>query len=188
MGRYTKRAYRPRNNLERMDYREHLLLPLRHHTPLWGDMAHYNTRMLNSFFTFLIPYAFAQSRANFLTNQPSITNTDIANPFPSAPKPPLIQLFGEQRPYEDVNPNTIPNPLGITDLNGLVNTIIDALTVIAVPVVLAMVLFGAFKIITSAGDPKKAKDGGMIIFYAAVGFGLLLISNGIVSIVQSLLS
>ena len=151
-------------------------------------MAHDITRMLNFFLNIITTKVFAQSRANFLTNQPSITNTDIANPFPSAPKPPLIQLFGEQRPYEDVSSNTVPNPLGINDLNGLVTKIVDALTVIAVPVVLAMVLYGAFKIITSAGDPKKAKEGGMIIFYAAVGFGLLLISNGIVSIVQSLLA
>ena len=94
-------------------------------------MAHNLTRMLNFFLTIITTKAFAQSRANFLTNQPSITNTDIANPFPSAPKPPLIQLFGEQRPYEDVSSNTVPNPLGINDLNGLVTKIVDALTVIA---------------------------------------------------------
>lgn len=82
--------------------------------------------------------------------------------------------------------NQIPNPLGITTLNELVTKIMGAVTTVAVPVVIAMVLWGAFKVITSAGDPQKAKDGGMIVFYAAVGFGLLLISDGIVAIMQSL--
>ena len=88
--------------------------------------------------------------------------------------------------YEQNSINTLPNPLGITDLTGIVDKVMSALTVLAVPVVLAMVMYGAYKIITSAGDPAKVKDGGNVILWAAVGFGLLLISNGIVSIVQSL--
>lgn len=87
--------------------------------------------------------------------------------------------------YEGAS-NQIPNPLGITTLNELVTKIMDAVTIVAVPVVIAMVLWGAFKVITAGSDPKKAKDGGMIVFYAAVGFGLLLIADGIVSIMQSL--
>lgn len=82
--------------------------------------------------------------------------------------------------------NQIPNPLGIATLNELITKLLNAITTVAVPVVIAMVLWGAFKIITSAGNPIKAKEGGMIIFYAAVGFGLLLISDGIVAILQSL--
>jgi Type IV secretion system pilin len=82
--------------------------------------------------------------------------------------------------------NQIPNPLSITTLNELTSKIMNALTTVAVPVVIAMVMWGAFKIITSAGDAKRAKDGGMVIFYAAVGFGLLLIADGIVAIIQSL--
>ena len=82
--------------------------------------------------------------------------------------------------------NTLPNPLGITDLGGIIDKVMSALTVLAVPVVLAMIMYGAYKIITSGGDPAKAKDGGNVILYAAVGFGLLLISNGIVAIMQSL--
>ncbi|MDO8582585.1 MAG: pilin [bacterium] len=89
--------------------------------------------------------------------------------------------------YEsDGGMNALPNPLGVTNLQDIVDKVISALTVLAVPVVLAMVFYGTFKIITSGGDPAKAKEGGMVIFYAAVGFGLLLISNGIVSIIQSL--
>lgn len=93
--------------------------------------------------------------------------------------------FTKNNGYEE-SINTLPNPLGITDLSGIVDKVMGALTMLAVPVVLAMVMYGAFKIITSAGDPKKAQEGGNIILYAAVGFGLLLLSNGIVAIIQSL--
>ncbi len=82
--------------------------------------------------------------------------------------------------------NALPNPLGITNLQDIVDKVMSALTILAVPVVLAMILWGAYKIIISGGDPAKIKEGGNVIFYAAVGFGLLLISNGIVAIVQSL--
>ncbi len=100
-----------------------------------------------------------------------------------------MNIFGNNavnKGYEQDSLNTLPNPLGITDLNSIVDKVMSALTVLAVPVVLAMILYGAFKIITSAGDPKKVQEGGNIILWAAVGFGLLLISNGIVAIVQSL--
>ena len=94
--------------------------------------------------------------------------------------------FTKNNGYEQDSLNTLPNPLNITNLQDIVDKVMSAITVLAVPVVLAMVLYGAFKIITSGGDPTKAKDGGNIILYAAVGFGLLLLSNGIVAIIQSL--
>lgn len=97
----------------------------------------------------------------------------------------LFKGISFNKGYEETA-NQLPNPLGISNLTELVTKIVNGLTVLAVPVVLAMVFYGAFKIITSAGDPTKAKNGGMVIFYAAVGFGLLLIADGIVAIVQSL--
>ncbi len=93
--------------------------------------------------------------------------------------------FRANNGYEE-SANALPNPLGVSNLQDIVTKLVDALTVLAVPVVLAMVMYGAYKIITSAGDPAKAKEGGNVILYAAVGFGLLLLSNGLVAIVQSL--
>ena len=94
--------------------------------------------------------------------------------------------FGTNNGYETDSLNQLPNPLGVSNINDLVTKVIDALMILAVPVVVAMAMYGAYKIITSAGDPKKAQEGGNVILYAALGFGLLLISKGIVAIVQSL--
>ena len=106
----------------------------------------------------------------------------LASMFPY--QGPLVDPFNKG--YEQDSINALPNPLGITNLGDIVDKVMSALTVLAVPVVLAMILYGAFKIITSAGDPAKVKDGGNVILWASVGFGLLLISNGIVAIIQSL--
>lgn len=84
--------------------------------------------------------------------------------------------------------NTLPNPLGITNINDLLHTVFQALTVLAVPAVSAMVLWGAFYIIISGGEPAKLKKGKDIIVWAVVGFGLLLLADGAVAILQSLLS
>lgn len=150
--------------------------------------------MLNYLFHFLLTTVFAQSRANFLTNQPSITNTDITDPFPSVSKPPLINLFGRQRTpaeYDPLStnvatPHDLPNPLGISSLNDLAEKVISALTQLAVPVVIAMVLWGAFLIATSGGNPERLKKGGKTIMWAAVGFGILLLASGVVQIINSL--
>ncbi len=85
------------------------------------------------------------------------------------------------------NTNVLPNPLGVSNVQDILLKLLDALMILAVPVAVGMAMYGAYKIITSAGDSKKAQEGGKIILYAALGFGLLLISKGIVTIVQSLL-
>ncbi len=81
----------------------------------------------------------------------------------------------------------LPNPFGIYTIPDLIDRIIKALIVIAIPLVALMVMWGAFLIITSAGNPAKAKKGGMVILWAAIGFGVLLLANGVTSIIESIL-
>ena len=83
-------------------------------------------------------------------------------------------------------PNDLPNPLGVTSLTELLDKVIDGLIILAVPIVIIMVLWGAFLIITSAGKPEKVQQGGKAILWAAVGFGILLLSQGITDIIESL--
>lgn len=90
-------------------------------------------------------------------------------------------------PYQE-SVNTLPNPLGISTLAELVEKLVQILAVVAAPVVTAMVLWGAWKITTSAGDAAKVKEGGKIIGYAALGFGIMLLAGGVTEIIQSLFS
>jgi hypothetical protein len=83
---------------------------------------------------------------------------------------------------------TLPNPLGISTVGELVDKLSTALITLAVPVVTGMIIWGAWKIASAGNDPKRFKDGGDIIKYAAIGFCLLLLASGITSIIQSLFS
>lgn len=80
----------------------------------------------------------------------------------------------------------LPNPLGISTLGELIDRVSNALIILAVPVVTAMILWGAFKIVTAGSDPKQVSEGGKIIRNAAIGFSLLLLASGITQVIQSL--
>ena len=79
----------------------------------------------------------------------------------------------------------IENPLGNIDtIQELINQIINGLIILAAPVVTIMTLWGGFKIMTSAGNAVKYTEGGKIILYAAVGFGILLLAKGVTAIIE----
>ena len=85
---------------------------------------------------------------------------------------------------------TVPltNPLGANDFGEVAVKIIGALTTIAAPIVAVMVLIGGFQILTAAGDPEKFSKGEKTILYAAVGFVVILLAQGVVGIINSIFS
>ena len=76
---------------------------------------------------------------------------------------------------------TLPNPLGqsCSDLGCPIDKILSILFTIGIPLTTIMVLWGGFKLVTSAGDPEKAKEGRKTILYAAIGFVVILLANSI---------
>lgn len=50
-----------------------------------------------------------------------------------------------------------------------------------------MVLIGGFMMITSAGDPSRVTKGRNTVFFALAGFALVIISKGIVTLVQAIM-
>jgi len=87
------------------------------------------------------------------------------------------------------NPNAgksfkIPNPLGVSSITELIKKIAEALQIIAIPIAAGMILYGAYKIMVSAGDPKKFEEGKWIILYAALGYAIILVGSGFVYVIQ----
>lgn len=85
----------------------------------------------------------------------------------------------------------LPNPLGAgnTTIAQIINNIAYALSVyIAPPIVTIMILFAAFKILTAGDNPENIKSAKEMILWTCVGYGIILISWGITSIIQQLLS
>lgn len=115
----------------------------------------------------------------FLPSQPS-----QPSPFGRAPQ----GIFG-------VSPSTgggwsgidFASPIGIYNIFDLVDRIINWLIILASPILVIMILWGAFLIMTSGGQPEKIKQGGKAILWAAVGYAILLTAKGIGFIVGQLL-
>lgn len=84
---------------------------------------------------------------------------------------------------------TLDNPLGEgTTILGLLERITGYLWEIAVPIVTIFILYGAFQILTAAGDVKRVESGRKTILYAVIGFGVILIASGIPYILEEILT
>ncbi|OGZ01373.1 MAG: hypothetical protein A3A43_01095 [Candidatus Liptonbacteria bacterium RIFCSPLOWO2_01_FULL_56_20] len=79
------------------------------------------------------------------------------------------------------------NPLACGNAVCVVEAILAAAFWISVPIVSIMVLWGGFQIAIAAGDPEKFSTGRKTIIYAAVGFLVILLAQGAVSIIRSIL-
>lgn len=141
--------------------------------------------MLTFFLNFLITTVFAQDGTRSTPRRGASFLIDGVDPFSDAqPGSAFSKIIKEYDPAPVSN--QLPNPLGIENLNQFADKAISAFTQLAVPVVIAMVLWGAFKIITSGGNSEQLKEGGRTIMWATVGFGILLLANGAVAIINSL--
>lgn len=82
----------------------------------------------------------------------------------------------------------LQNPLASDNIVTLLNGIIDAIvTYIAPPIVAIIVIVGAFQILFAGGDEEKFKTGKKAIYYAVIGYAILLLARGIVFIIREIL-
>lgn len=82
---------------------------------------------------------------------------------------------------------TLLNPLGTASFADIVQKIINALFTLSIPICSIMVLIGGYYILTSAGDEEKLKLGRKTITYAAIGFAVILLASGVVSLIRDIL-
>jgi len=85
------------------------------------------------------------------------------------------------------NRTCICNPLEAKDFNEIVDSILNFLFRIAVVLVPLMAVIAGFMLITAAGNPEKINRARDIIIWTAVGLGILLLSRGILAIINQLL-
>lgn len=102
--------------------------------------------------------------------------------------PKLYDLILKARAQVTGGGINIKNPLGDQTIIGILEKVSGYLIwVIAPPIAAIMVIYGAFLMLTSAGDPEKFATGRKAITYAAVGYGIILASWGILSLIKELL-
>ena len=83
---------------------------------------------------------------------------------------------------------TLLNPLGQQSFAGIVQAILAALFTLSIPIVAIMVMVGGYQILTAVGDEERLKTGRRTITYAVIGFAVILLANGVVSLIRSLLN
>jgi len=85
---------------------------------------------------------------------------------------------------------SLPNPLtscnGGTIMTCVVTPITNFLLMLATPICAIMVLWGGFEMMTSGGDPEKFSTGRSTVLYAAVGFVVVLLANGVAQIINTI--
>lgn len=82
---------------------------------------------------------------------------------------------------------TIPNPLRLDTIAGVLDSIMTYLIMIGAPIVAIMVIYGGFQILTAGGEPEKFTTGRRTILYAVVGFAIILSAKGVTLILSQLL-
>ena len=81
----------------------------------------------------------------------------------------------------------VPNPLSSTDIVSILRNIAGFLMFIAAPIVIIMIIWAGFLIMGSGGDETKIKSGKSTLIYAVVGYGVILISWGVLTLIRELL-
>lgn len=82
---------------------------------------------------------------------------------------------------------SLTNPLSCSDFGCVAKGVISLLADIAIPICSLMVLWGAFELITSAGNPEKVKTGGRTILYATLGFAAIIAAKYVVPLIIDIL-
>ncbi len=84
---------------------------------------------------------------------------------------------------------TLLNPLGTQNgtIEGIISSIMDWLIKLGAPVAALMIIVGGIQILMSGGSPDKFEKGRKTILYTAIGYGIILLGDGIIKIVQKIL-
>ncbi|HUX35408.1 MAG TPA: hypothetical protein VMV71_00035 [Candidatus Paceibacterota bacterium] len=83
-------------------------------------------------------------------------------------------------------PVQLQNPLGSQSFADVVTAIWGALFTLSIPIVSIMVMVGGYYILTAAGNEENLRKGRQTITYAAIGFAVILLAGGVVTLVRSL--
>lgn len=82
----------------------------------------------------------------------------------------------------------LPNPIGISTFEQLVNIIGTWIFNLAIPIAVIIIIYAGILMLTSGGDPGRFKKGRQALTYAVLGLAIVFIGKGFVSLIQSILS
>jgi 4-amino-4-deoxy-L-arabinose transferase-like glycosyltransferase len=94
---------------------------------------------------------------------------------------PLILLFLTNTAHAvQINP---PTPSGL-DLAGLIENIWTWLYWISFPIAVLVIIVAGFMFVTASGNENQIKKAKNLLLYAAIGFLVIILSQGIVNLIK----
>jgi len=81
---------------------------------------------------------------------------------------------------------SIKDKPGYGSIGAFVSRILPNVFILAAIILFFLIIFGGFSIITSAGDPEKAKEGKQALTAALIGFLVIFASYWIIQIIEVL--
>lgn len=79
------------------------------------------------------------------------------------------------------------SPIKETNFVNLLQGIVGWLIAVAIPIAALMILIGGYQIMFAGGNPEKVNTGKRTILYAVVGFSIIALAWGFITIIQQLL-
>jgi Type IV secretion system pilin len=97
----------------------------------------------------------------------------------AAPAWAKITVPGADLPLED--------PLQGKSLETLIGNVIDWMIKIAAPILVIMILWGAFYMLTAGDNENRVTQGKKTIQYAVIGFAIILMARGLIEVIKQFL-
>ena len=78
-------------------------------------------------------------------------------------------------------------PTSMTTIPQLVTSITNYIAfVISPPLIVLLIIFGAFQMLTAGGEPEKFANGRRTILYAIIGYVVIVVAAALVGLIQSI--
>ena len=82
----------------------------------------------------------------------------------------------------------IENPLGVSTIQDLFNTLSSRILEIVIPIAVLMYVYAGVYFLIAAGDPKKIARAKEIMLYTTIGLLVIFIGGGFVSLIKSIIN
>lgn len=82
----------------------------------------------------------------------------------------------------------IENPLGVSTIQDLFNTLSGRILEIVIPIAVLMYVYAGVKFLLAAGREKWITDAKNVMWYTTIGLLVIFIGGGFVSLIRSILN
>lgn len=100
----------------------------------------------------------------------------------------LLSIFAFSLPFLARAEDAFPDPLQGATLDSIFSRILSGLVMLGGLAVTVVIIWGAYILMFSEGNPKKIETAKKTILYAVVGYGILLLAGAVRLVIEDALS